>query len=66
MPMDDKPYKVEVDASNFATGGILSQLSDDGKYRPVAFVSKSLNAAERNYEIYDKELLAIMNALEDW
>ncbi|SJL18309.1 uncharacterized protein ARMOST_21895 [Armillaria ostoyae] len=37
-----------------------------GKWRPVAFMSKALTATERNYEIYDKELLAIMLALAEW
>ncbi|SJL01317.1 uncharacterized protein ARMOST_04637 [Armillaria ostoyae] len=38
----------------------------EGKWRPVAFMSKALTTTERNYEIYDKELLAIMLALADW
>jgi hypothetical protein len=36
----------------------------DGKWRPITFMSKAFNEAERNYEIYDKEMLAIMKALE--
>ena len=52
--------EVEVDASNFATGGVLSQRGDDGLMHPVAFRSESMNPAERNYEIYDKEFLAIV------
>ena len=51
---------VEADASDFATGAVLSQKQDDGKIHPIAFMSKSLNDAERNYEIYDKELLAVI------
>ncbi|SJL16260.1 uncharacterized protein ARMOST_19780 [Armillaria ostoyae] len=46
-------------------GAILSQ-EQGGVWRPVAFMSKALTATERNYEIYDKELLAIMLALSDW
>jgi len=38
----------------------------DGKWKPVAFISKSLNATERNYEIYDKEMLAVIRCLEVW
>ena len=38
----------------------------DGKWRPVAFLSKSLNETERNYEIHDKEMLAIIRGLESW
>jgi len=39
---------------------------EDGLWRPVAFLSKSLNEMERNYEIYDKEMLAIIRGLESW
>ena len=63
---DDKPYKLEADSSNFATGAILSQEGEDGKWHPVAFMSKSLNEVERNYEIHDKEMLAIIRALDEW
>ena len=46
-------------------GGVLSQYID-GKWHPVAYRSQALTAAERNYEIHDREMLAIMEALEDW
>ena len=62
----DKEIRVEVDASDFATGGVLSMKCEDEKWRPVAYISKSLNEAERNYEIYDKEMLAIIRCLEAW
>lgn len=65
MPEDNAPYRVECDASDHALGGVLSQHVGD-KWRPVAFFSASLSSAERNYEIYDKELLAIMRCLEEW
>ncbi|SJK98309.1 uncharacterized protein ARMOST_01574 [Armillaria ostoyae] len=58
-------FRVEADASNGAIGAVLSQ-EQDGRWRPVAFMSKALTATERNYEIYDKELLAIMLALAEW
>ncbi|SJL16681.1 uncharacterized protein ARMOST_20210 [Armillaria ostoyae] len=58
-------FRVEADASNGAVGAVLSQ-EQAGIWRPVAFMSKALTATERNYEIYDKELLAIMLALSDW
>jgi len=58
---------VETDSSNFAIGAVLSQTSPtDNKIHPVAFFSRSLNPSERNYPIYDKELLAIVSALEHW
>ena len=57
---------MEVDASNYATGGMLSMECKDGLWRPVAFLSKSLNETERNYEIHDKKMLAIIRELEAW
>ena len=62
----DKRLRVKVDASDYATGGVLSIEGEDGKWRPVAFLSKSLNETERNYEIHDKEMLAIIRGLEAW
>jgi len=58
--------KVEADASDYATGGVLSLKGEDGKWRLVAFISKSLNATKRNYEIYDKKMLAVIRCLEAW
>ena len=60
----DKKIRMEVDASDYATGGVLSMECGDGLWRPVAFLSKSLNKMERNYEIHDKEMLAIIKGLE--
>ena len=65
-PDIDKKMRMEVDASDYATGGVLSIECKDGLWRPVAFLSKSLNKTERNYEIYDKEMLAIVRGLEAW
>ena len=61
-----RPTKIEADASGFATGGTLLQLQEDGLWHPVAFRSASMDPAERNYEIYDREMLAIIEALKDW
>ena len=66
FPDDNKPYKLEADSSDFATGAVLSQEGEDGKWHPVAFLSKSLSSVERNYDIHDKEMLAIIRALEEW
>jgi len=52
---------IETDASDFALGAILSQFQDQ-RLHPVAFHSRKLNSAECNYEIHDKELLAILEA----
>ncbi|SJL08909.1 uncharacterized protein ARMOST_12283 [Armillaria ostoyae] len=65
IPTPNGRFRVEADASNGAIGAVLSQ-EQDSKWRPVAFMSKALTATERNYEIYDKELLAIMLALAEW
>ncbi len=65
IPNDHEPFMVEADASEGAVGAVLSQ-KQNGKWHPVAFMSKSLSTTERNYEIYDKELLAIMLALDEW
>jgi len=60
------PFQIEADSSDFATGAVLSQQSMmDRKWHPIAFYSKSLSSVERNYEIHDKEMLAIICALEE-
>jgi len=56
---------IETDASDFALGAILSQFQDK-RLHQVAFHSQKLNSAERNYEIHDKELLAILEAFMEW
>jgi len=65
-PELDKEFRVEADASNFATGGVLSVKCDDDLWRPVAFISKALNGTECNYEIHDKEMLGVIRYLEAW
>jgi len=62
----DKEFRVEADTSNYAMGGVLSIKCSDELWRPVAFISKSLSDTERNYEIYDKEMLAVVRCLEAW
>ena len=61
-----KQFVLEADASDFALGSILSQQGDDGQLHPVAFHSRKFNAAEINYEVHDKELLAIVDSFEQW
>jgi len=66
-PQDLEPFWVEADSSDFTTGAVLSQQSTtDRKWHPIAFYSKSLSSVERNYEIHNKEMLAIICALEEW
>jgi len=65
LPNDHGKFRLEADASEGATGAVLSQ-QQEGQWRPVAFMSHGLTEAERNYEIYDKEMLAIMLSLDEW
>jgi len=60
----DKKFRVEADTSNYATRGVLSMKCSDELWRLVAFISKSLNDMERNYEIHDKAMLAVVRCLE--
>jgi hypothetical protein len=62
----DRDVIVETDASDYVSAGVLSQYDDDGILHPVAFFSKKYSPAECNYEIYDKELMAIVRAFEEW
>ena len=62
----DKIMRIEVDASDYITGGVLSMECKDGLWRLVAFLSKLLNKIERNYKIHDKKMLAIIQGLESW
>jgi hypothetical protein len=57
---------VEIDASNYATGGVLLQLDINKAWQLVAFLSQSMNQAKRNYNIWDKEMLGIIRALDAW
>ena len=62
----DRKTRIEVDASGFATGGVISQNCEDKLWHPIAYRSQSMTEAERNYEIYDHEILAITEALKNW
>jgi len=66
IPDIDREMRVEADASDYVTGGVLSTKCEDGKWRLVALISKSLNTTERNYEIHNKEMLAVIRYLEAW
>jgi len=57
---------VETDTSDFVSTTVLSQYDDEGTLHPVALFSKKHSPAECNYEIYDKELMAIFCAFEEW
>ena len=59
-------FILEVDASNFALGSVLSQTGDDGELHLVAFHSQKFEVAKINFEIHDKELLAIVDSFQQW
>lgn len=67
MPDSERQFVVEVDASDVGVGTVLSQRSGtDHKLHPCAFFSRRLSPAERNYDIGNRELLAVKMALEEW
>jgi len=65
LPRREGKFRVETDTSGHAIEGVLSQ-EQDGKWKPITFLSRMMQPAEQNYEIYDKELLAIVEALAKW
>jgi len=54
-----KELHIELNASDFPTGAVLSMKCDDGKWHPCAYVSKGLNDVERNYDVHDKKCLVL-------
>ncbi|CAI7875223.1 unnamed protein product [Closterium sp. NIES-53] len=60
-----RPFEVVTDASDFAIGAVLLQDFGNG-LQPIAYESRKLQAAERNYSIHDKEMLAIIHAFKLW
>ena len=65
LPRREGKFRVETDASGHAIGGVLSQEQEE-KWKPIAFLSRTMQLAEQNYKIYDKELLVIVEALAKW
>ena len=63
MPDLDKEFRIKADASNFTTGGVLSVKCEDNLWKLIAFISKSLNEIEQNYEIHNKKMLAVIKYL---
>ena len=66
MPDQTKPFQIECDASKWASGAVLTQLDINGDRHPCAFISRTFSPTERNYEIYDRELLSVIRALQEW
>ena len=65
MPTNTDPFRIETDGSGIGIGAILTQKQDD-RWHPIAYISRSLNDAERNYHAADLEMLAIIFALKEW
>ena len=64
-PNNDCRFRLETDASDFATGTVLSILKDD-KWHPIAFSSHAMSLEEWNYPVADKEMLSVIHSLEQW
>ena len=58
----NEPARIEIDASDLVIGACLCQMKDQ-KWHPVTYYSRKMSAAEQNYDIYDKELLAVVCVL---
>jgi len=65
-PEPSRQFALATDASLVATGAVLLQTDENGAYHPCRYLSQSFNPAERNYQIYDRELLTIIRALKAW
>ncbi|SAM05196.1 hypothetical protein [Absidia glauca] len=62
----DLPCTIETDASDFAIAGVINQTGEDGILHPIAFYSRKMLPAEVNYDVYDKEMLAIIDSFKQW
>ena len=66
MPDSTKPFLLECDASKWALGAVLKQQDMNGDWHPCGFISRTFDQTQRNYDVGDRELLAIITALETW
>src|SRR6266699_1125532 len=66
MADQTRPFQIECDASKYTSGAVLTQTDGNGDRHPCAFISKTFSPTERNYEIYDRELLSVICALGEW
>jgi hypothetical protein len=60
-----KPFFLESDTSDYALRVVLSQNREDKQLRPVTFHSRKFTSIEINYDIHDKELLAIVGSFQE-
>ena len=66
IPDSKRKMRLKTDISGYTIGGVLSQQQEDDSWKPIVYLSRTMNETERNYEIYDWELLAIMKGLKQW
>ena len=64
QPQFEDPFIIDCNASAYTIGAVLQQGGEKGKLHPVAFLSRTLDATQQNWDIYDKELFAVVHALE--
>jgi len=64
IPDLNKKIRVEANTLDYATEGVLLVKCENKKWKPVAFISKSLNTTEQNYKIYNKEMLVVIWCLK--
>ena len=64
IPDLNKKIRVKANTSDYATEGVLLVKCENKKWKPVAFISKSLNTTEQNYKIYNKEMLVVIWCLK--
>ena len=62
----NKPFAIATDTSKDASGGILFQMDSNGEWHPCSYLSQLFPPTERNYDIYDRELLAVIQGLKTW
>lgn len=62
----NRPARIETDASDGTIAGVLSQKDEQGDWHPIAFYSKTMTGPQQNYHIHDKELLAVVKAMDEW
>ena len=66
QPRFEDQFMIDCNTSAYAIGAILQQGGEKGKLHPVAFLSRTLDTMQRNWDIYDKELFAVVHTLATW
>jgi RNase H-like domain found in reverse transcriptase len=62
----ERPFELEVDTLQYALGAVLFQRDEQGKWCAIGYASRTLNEAEQNYDIWDREFTALVFGLEQW